>query len=121
MSIPKKVRDALHERAGDCCEMCGRHGANNAHHRRNKSQGGRDVLSNLLLLCGSGVTGCHGWVTGNPQGASVYGLTIMGTASVPADVRVWRGNDAFGTMSGRYVRLTDDGSVVPAPQTSEAS
>ena len=88
MSIPKKVRDALKERANNCCEACGRHGANNAHHRRNQSQGGQDVLSNLMLLCGSGTTGCHGKVTRSPKWAEERGYTIQGTQLDPRNVAV---------------------------------
>ena len=92
MSIPAKVRKALKERASiddyPCCEICGRAGANNAHHRRNQSQQGRDVLSSLLLLCGSGVTGCHGEVTGNPDWAERFGYTVKGELADPVSVPV---------------------------------
>lgn len=109
MSIPTKIREALKERADGCCEICGVGGATNAHHRRNKSQGGPDVLSNLMLLCGSGTTGCHGKVTGYPQWATSRGYTIQGRVdgeapeTVPVDIR------------GRRSLLDDDGSVVPLP------
>jgi hypothetical protein len=39
------------------------------HHLLNRSQGGKDAASNLILLCGSGTTGCHGWVTEHPRQA----------------------------------------------------
>lgn len=92
MSIPKKIRDALKARASiddyPCCEICGRAGANNAHHRRNQSQQGGDVLSNLILCCGSGVTGCHGRITHEPEWAESLGYTIKGTQADPAEVEV---------------------------------
>lgn len=110
MSIPTKIRSRLHDRAGGRCEICGLYGANNAHHRRNKSQGGQDVLSNLMLLCGSGTTGCHGFVTEHPTDAVVEGWTIQGVVAVPArtEVRV-RGVKGLLDDAGGFTR-------VPAPQ-----
>jgi hypothetical protein len=73
--LPQKVRDALRERAEGCCELCGVP-ANNAHHRKNRSQGGRNELSNLLLLCGSGTTGDHGYITENPADSYANGWSV---------------------------------------------
>jgi len=111
--IPQRVRDALRERAGGCCEICGLP-ANNAHHRRNQSQGGEDVLSNLMLVCGSGTTGCHGTITRNPNWAEDRGYTIKGSQAVPAHVPVqfW-----FGAV-GRdpvWFLLDDDGGLHQKP------
>ncbi|MFI0469270.1 HNH endonuclease [Saccharopolyspora sp. 5N102] len=49
------------------CERCGVALGANIHHRRPRGAGGSkdpatNTPSNLLLLCGSGTTGCHGWV-----------------------------------------------------------
>ena len=49
------------------CERCGSALGTNIHHRRPRGAGGRsdpatNLPSNLLLLCGSGTTGCHGWI-----------------------------------------------------------
>lgn len=111
MSIPDKVRKALRKRAEiddhPCCECCGYPYASNAHHRRNRSRGGRDVLSNLVLLCGSGTTGCHGQVTEHPDDATEAGLTIQSEVTPPQDVPV--------VLRGERVLLADDGSVSPAP------
>lgn len=102
--IPTKIRAQLHERAQDRCEICGRHDATNAHHRKNQSQGGKHVLSNLMLLCGSGTTGCHGWVTTSPRTADQLGWLVWSYEN-PAEkpVRLW----AF-----RWGLLGDDGSIV---------
>ena len=69
-------REKLKARADGLCEICSLR-ANNAHHRRNQSQGGRDDLSNLMLLCGSGTTGCHGYVTEHPNIATWHGWTVQ--------------------------------------------
>lgn len=46
------------------------------HHRLLRSQGGTNAPANLLTLCGSGVTGCHGWVHANPGIAYELGLLV---------------------------------------------
>ncbi len=56
------------------CEVC--RGSLNqgfgmsVHHRQPRGMGGTKKLnsnsaSNLLVLCGSGITGCHGWIESN--------------------------------------------------------
>lgn len=99
--IPPRVRSQLRMRAGDLCEACGKPG-NNAHHRKNRSQGGGDVLSNLMLLCGSGTTGCHGYITVNPKHAYTLGWSVHSYAD-PASRAV--------NYRGQWVLLADDGSI----------
>lgn len=107
----------LRERALGCCERCGRCGANNAHHRINRSQGGSDTLSNLLLLCGSGTTGCHGWVTEHPEEAQRLGYTVSGHhlsktgPAIPADKPVFRYSRELDRPT--WVLLDDDGGITP--------
>lgn len=117
MTIPAKTRKALHERAQDCCERCGVHGANNAHHRRNQSQGGPDRLSNLLLLCGSGTTGCHGFVTTNPTMSILHGWTVP-RGEDPAEYLLLR----FDLVAGKRVLVTldDDGNIHPHTEENSA-
>lgn len=86
MSLSATVRRLLREREDNRCAKCGMFG-NNAHHRKNRSQGGEDVLSNLLLLCGSGTTGCHGWITEHPALGYVNGWSVMSTGW-PEDIPV---------------------------------
>lgn len=109
MTVSVKTRRELHDRAHDCCEVCGAPGATNAHHRRNQSQGGQDVLSHLMLACGSGTTGCHGKITENPDWAEELGYTVKGTVIAPADVPVWRFDRARGELV--LVLLADDGGI----------
>jgi hypothetical protein len=105
VTITKRQRNRLGERADRLCEIR-RHGclihASNAHHRKNRSQGGGDWLSNLLLACGSGTTGCHGYITSNPAEARRNGWTTWATDK-PAEVPV--------LYRGQWVRLDDDGYV----------
>lgn len=68
-----------------------------AHHRQPRQMGGSRApwindLCNILLACGSGVTGCHGWVESNRDVAVARGLLVWkGTPQRPihpADVPV---------------------------------
>lgn len=69
------TRAAVAGRSGGRCEYCG-HKATNMHHRRNASQGGRWSPANILHLCGSGTTGCHGFFTARPEMAHELGVTL---------------------------------------------
>ena len=56
--IPRKLRLQLMERAGNHCEMCGRGCVGEAlspHHKKHRSQGGKDTEDNLIMICYS----CH--------------------------------------------------------------
>jgi len=59
-----KVMKSLHIR-GVTCVLCGEPGT--LHHIYPKGQGGDDVEENLIGLCGSGTTGCHGLITGEDE------------------------------------------------------
>lgn len=58
----------VYERANHCCERCGHHAEGGSlHHRSARRMGGsrdprKNAAFNLVLLCGSGTTGCHGEV-----------------------------------------------------------
>jgi hypothetical protein len=74
-----EVVAAVHARAGGCCERCGLSIANGVrgsdysiHHRDNRGTGGSsnpeiNAPSNLLVLCGHGTAGCHGFVHAHPS------------------------------------------------------
>lgn len=104
----KALRDRLAERSDGACEICFFQKATNWHHRKNRSQGGLDCLSNALHLCGSGTTGCHGLVTENPAMAYDRGWSVR-SGFDPAHVPVLR-------HGADWVLLGDDGSVFRPPQ-----
>lgn len=52
----------MHFEFEECC-ICG-NVLFSVHHVLKRSQGGDDVKENLVPLCGSGTTGCHGAVEG---------------------------------------------------------
>lgn len=61
------------------------------------------MASNLVLLCGSGTTGCHGWVHSNVRVATELGL-IVSQWGVPSEVPV--------TLRAGVVLLDDFGNYV---------
>lgn len=106
MTLSPKIRGSLREREDRWCARCGLVRATNAHHRKNRSQGGQDVLSNLLLLCGSGTTGCHGYITEHPAEAYENGWSVRSHQD-PADQEV--------LYRGTWVLLDDLGNLTDAP------
>lgn len=86
----RRARAALKERDQGTCVRCGGPGTN-WDHRKNRSQGGRWAASNGQTLCGSGTTGCHGFVTQNPINAVFEGFAVPGYAH-PELWPAWRIN-----------------------------
>jgi hypothetical protein len=95
-----QLRRWVHERDGGRCVRCGDGLVEGfeCHHRRLRSQGGRDELSNLIALCSD----CHGWAHGHPAEAQLAGwIVVSGTGPLAMPVRY-----ADGTRR----LLCDDGS-----------
>ena len=96
-----QLRVTVHARAGGRCERCGTPvGVHDmeAHHRKLRSQGGRDELVNLVALCSD----CHHTqVHAHPERARGEGW-IVRSGSDPAAV-------AVTLHDGRTVRLDADG------------
>src|SRR5690349_19712874 len=63
------------ERAGWLCERCGNPGES-VHHRKKRSQGGGWTWENLVFLCGTGTTGCHGWIEHHANAAEKEGFHV---------------------------------------------
>lgn len=82
--IPAKVRGEVVERDNYCCRRCGVSVIgirSSVHHRLPRRMGGtKDPRSNdprnLVLLCGSGVEGCHGDVESDRAQAYEQGWLI---------------------------------------------
>lgn len=83
--ISAEVRALCLERAGHRCEYCycSVHGSlgYSAQHRAARRMGGSRLQwlggpSNVLILCGSGTTGCHGWIEHHPADAYALGLAL---------------------------------------------
>lgn len=88
---PKRIKDtgpdaatvdAVLERDGYQCVVCGGalHGTRgfdySVHHRKLRSQGGDNRLSNLVSVCGHGTAGCHSNIHGAPVKAMEAGWIV---------------------------------------------
>lgn len=87
----KKARDRVAERSGGICEVCGAARATNYQHRKNRSQGGPWSASNGLHVCGSGTTGCHGYIHAHPAESYERGWSVHSwddPADIPAQTHI---------------------------------
>lgn len=76
------MKAAVRRRDLFACARCGTNVAerpSSVHHRVRRSQGGRHVMENLVTLCGTGTTNCHGWVHANITEARAFGWLLLGT------------------------------------------
>lgn len=108
--VPQATRLLVYARAQERCEICGVYAyGGSLHHRRPRGMGGSkrpetNQASNLLLLCGSGTTGCHGTTEAARLDAIDAGR-ILRQGQTPADVPVL-------TRHG-LVLLDDAGNYIP--------
>lgn len=123
MTFSKLVVERIWARDGGCCARCGaaldpeRRGFGwSVHHRCPRSSGGTsrlwvDQAANGLLLCGSGTTGCHGWVESHRDEGRDAGFLVSAIGRLQArEVRV-----AHRLLG--FVWLQDDGTWITAPVT----
>jgi len=99
-------RALVRARSDRICEVCGSQPAHNVHHRKNRSQGGTWAASNLLDVCGSGTTGCHGRITDDHDGTAHRNGWTCKSFENPATT-------PCTTRNGR-VRLLDNGETEAA-------
>lgn len=103
----RAARKVVRQRSQGACEVCGRTGATNMHHRR---KAGRVwTPENLIAVCGWGnASGCHGHIERNPAASREQGW-IVPSHRDPARVPAW--------LAGRgYVFLHPSGHVEEAPE-----
>ncbi|WPM94283.1 HNH endonuclease [Arthrobacter phage Marchesin] len=91
LGISPAVRAAVIARDLSTCQWCGRHvrtesGWYSIQHRRARGMGGSrsqatNQPANLLLVCGTGTTECHGWIEAHPVEALARGFRISSSAS----------------------------------------
>lgn len=67
---------AVDERDEYRCARCGRYVDGGSRHHRQLRRFGDHSSSNLLLLCGSGTTGCHGLVHSKVAESYALGLLV---------------------------------------------
>lgn len=95
-----ELRELVIARAGYCCDRCGTPLPGKQYsiqHRRARGAGGRrgnvlDTPANLILLCGSGTTGCHGLIECEERQRAGYdhGFAIRGEVQAPEEVPIFR-------------------------------
>ncbi|MCH9274980.1 HNH endonuclease [Bifidobacterium amazonense] len=93
------------------CVICGRDldaqwSGYSIHHRRLRSHGGVDLnhASNLICLCGSGTTGCHGDVHADPDLAYRHGWLVHAWADP---------HHSLFTRRHGWILLDQDGTWTP--------
>lgn len=112
------VRATVITRAGGMCEMCHMVIVRefSLHHRRPRRMGGTrrtdaNASHNLLLLCGSGTTGCHGWVESHRVSGYADGV-ILYDRDDPAE-------HPYKDRFGQWWILTPSGTKHPTNPPTE--
>ncbi|MCC5574559.1 hypothetical protein IMZ11_02750 [Microtetraspora sp. AC03309] len=128
------VRKLVRERDEDSCVVCGVVVAGrpwSIHHRRNRGMGGSsdpgvNAVESLLLVCGTGTTGCHGVITERPweidaerNGWVIGRNSIADPAGVPVVV-AWLG-PCLPTRDGSWVRCEEIPAGWPDPSYGSPS
>lgn len=105
------LRRLVAERAGYCCERCGRFlhdgdawtRVHSFHHRLPRGRGGGNTAANLVLVCGSGVTGCHGQIESQRTAAYDTGwLVETGIDPAAKPLLIHELGHVFLTADGDY-------------------
>lgn len=120
MRPSSEALEIVQERDKGCCAFChkpisGERGRDwSLHHRRPAGMGGDKKPethgpANLVLLCGSGTTYCHGRVESNRADAMARGYLLSRHAVNPPS------SFAIEHAVHGYVYLLDDGSVRQVP------
>lgn len=108
----QETRNGVVMRSGYRCEICGDTlmgiDGMSIHHRKPRGMGGTiDIKinspSNLMAICGSGTTGCHGWLESNREVAYQKGWLVHRNDD-PAKVKV----ELHKGVRIAYMYLTDD-------------
>lgn len=115
----RAVRNLVMEREGRACAACGVSVTGqpfSIQHRRPRGMGGTsdpaaNSLSNLVLMCGTGVTGCHGLAESRDPEMNARGFWLT-FGEPPAETPVMLASEHG---SGVLVWLDDDGGYSAAP------
>lgn len=118
-----ETREAVFRRDGDRCVRCGmfvRTWGASIQHRKPRGMGGTkdpsiNSAANLIVLCGDGVRGCHGWVESHRDEAHAAGWSLPwweDPTAVP--VTYWDGRKYTLSSEGdrNAVHADADGPVV---------
>lgn len=122
---PKAARLLVLDRALGCCEICGRPlyrfqtrewvDAHSFHHRQPRGMGGTrrpevNSPANLLLVCGTGTTGCHGHIEANRTEGYANGWLVRAAGDPAATPVLLEGSVLYLlTREGHRIEVpTDD-------------
>jgi hypothetical protein len=121
MSQPSKhTCDLVDARDEARCVRCGKSLYNaltfSRHHRRMRSHPfpGLHEASNVIDVCGSGSTFCHGWIHEHPREAMANGWLVSGFEDHPETVPVL-------TAQHGWALLGNDGNWTPTTQPKETA
>lgn len=113
--VVREVRILVDLRDGHSCRRCGRplwEDDFSRHHRIPRGSGGCalvDRASLIVKMCGSGSTGCHGWVESHRADAELLGW-LLPKLNPDIDPET----EPLFTIDG-WVLLDDQGGVTPCP------
>lgn len=110
----RDTRRLVAERDRYECVRCGQPldahwNGHSIHHRIPRSHPfpGLHQPSNLICLCGSGTTGCHGWVHAHPRNAYQYGWLVHMEAD-PALTPLWSARHGWILLDDHgHIHLVD--------------
>lgn len=116
MTVSKDTVHLVWTRDEGCCSRCGsaitgERGRDwSVHHRAPRSMGGTsrawiDAPANLVIVCGSGTTGCHGAIESNRNASRYAGFLVSANGLLRSE-----GVLIDHAIHGR-VFMFDDGSV----------
>jgi hypothetical protein len=109
-----KVRAQVEARDENRCVKCGkpvRRDEDSLHHRWPRGRGGTNAVENLIVLCGTGTTGHHGWVEKNR--AVSYKLGYLVESGIdPADKPVLVAGKGwmYASPDGRWITPQEYGA-----------
>lgn len=86
------------------------------HHRAKRGQGGGWSPANLLAACGSGTTGCHGYVEANPTWSRDHGLWLFTGDGAPSGVSCymrWHDTKSWWVLDDEGMLEWDGGPFDP--------
>lgn len=100
--VTPATRALVRDRSAGFCEVCGTRAGENIHHRAPRGMGGtkRDIHTAewLLNLCGSGTTGCHGYIESHRDEAYEKGWLLRRHSS-PRTIPAWLYGHVFAILT----------------------
>lgn len=104
--VTPATRTLVTDRSAGFCEVCGHRAGSNIHHRAPRGMGGtkRNIHTPewLLHVCGSGTTGCHGYIESHRDEAYTNGWLLRASADPSTPALLYRHTWVILTPDGGY-------------------